>query len=314
MLIPNYGAHKLLPYVRTDLVSASETDKERRAFGVICFLEDTRARTKHIYLTIGESNSFHVKTNDDSIDFFLEQNDAKQVTSILGGCFRTNYLEAFNFVYPHVLRILSSWCFRYKRPVSIYEVRVIDKRHEAIWGIPFAAPDTLPEIHLPIVILAETSLSSLIAVFREGMNSVSNVSKFLSYFKILEAYPGKGPFEETNQFCKQGGKPISRNVPIVTSELMIGAYTDLYHSQFIGKRATWCRDKLRDWRDAVAHPFLNGNVYIDLDKAERQAELAAYANLVERLSISILEEEFRLWAQLSDDPDFVAAVRSYVEP
>ena len=311
MLIPNYGPHRLLAYVNDDVVSKSEADKEVRPFGVTCFLEDSRARTKHIYLAIGKSESFNVQTADGTIDFFLKANDSKQVVSILGGCHKANYLDAFQFVYPHVLRVLSHWSFRYRRPVGIYEVRVIDNRHRAMWGIPFAAPDTLPEIHLPIVTLSQTSLSSLVAVFREGMNSVSNANKFLSYFKILEAYPDKGPFRDTNEYCKQRCISISRQVLTVTSEMMKGAYAEEYHDEFMGKRATWCRDQLRDWRDAIAHPFLKGSMYIDLDTVEHQAKLGAFANLVERLSISILEDEFRLWGGLSGNPDYAMAARAY---
>ena len=75
--------------------------------------------------------------------------------------------------------------------------------------------------------------------------------------------------------------------------------------------ATWCRDRLHKLRHAVAHPFLEGEQYIDLDSAEGQAQLAATADLLERLAVAILDEEFRLWGELSQTPGYSAMSKSY---
>lgn len=77
------------------------------------------------------------------------------------------------------------------------------------------------------------------------------------------------------------------------------------------KKFTWCRDKFRDYRDALAHPFLSDG-YINLDDFETQSELSAYANLAERMALSILEEELKLWAEYSDDPLIISATLSYL--
>lgn len=69
MLIPNVGPHKLLSYGDGATASASMADLEVRPFAVICFLEDTWARTRHVYITPGEAATFHVATEAGQIDF-----------------------------------------------------------------------------------------------------------------------------------------------------------------------------------------------------------------------------------------------------
>jgi len=310
VLIPNYGPHRLLPYGSGEKFLLSSQDDETRPFGITCFLEDARARTKHIYVTLGEEAGCHTTSGDETIDFFFSKNVEGQVISVMAGCYKAGAEEAFKFVYPHVLQMLSNLAFRFRRPIGVYEVRVHDKKNSATWGIPAIAPSNLPEIKFPLVTLSETPLNSLVAVFREGMNSVSPAGRFLNYYKILEAYPNSGPFQLSLKSLKERGR--TRNILTVTHEMMTGAYVDKYHADFIGKRIHWCRDQLRKWRDVLAHPFLQGDTYIDLDCVEHQATLAAYADLVERLAALVLEDEFRLWAELSGRPDLVQASASYV--
>ena len=108
----------------------------------------------------------------------------------------------------------------------------------------------------------------------------------------------------------RGGTRVGATHP-VTEQLMTGAFTEEYHREFIGKKATWCRYRLHRVRLAVAHPFLDGHQYIDLDTTEHQAVLAAYANLLERLAIAILDDEFRLWGEFVDEPGYAEMSKSY---
>jgi hypothetical protein len=101
-------------------------------------------------------------------------------------------------------------------------------------------------------------------------------------------------------------------VPVVTTDLLKGAFEEEYHSIFIGKKFTWCKEHLRPLRDAVAHPFLDGKGYLDFDNLTVQSHLSAYANLVERIAVKVLEEEFVLWGQLSDNPGYEVAAKSYI--
>jgi len=81
---------------------------------------------------------------------------------------------------------------------------------------------------------------------------------------------------------------------------------------FLNKKFTWCKSHLIELRNAIAHPFLKNKSYIDLDNLETQACISAYANLLERIAINILNEEYFIWGQLSEDPKFEQAVESYL--
>jgi methylamine utilization protein MauJ len=316
MLIPNFGPYKLFPCVEEEIIQMSESDSEERPFSVIAFLEDSRARTKYVYISFEEEeNRFDLSINETTVHFFLEKNNDGHLISLMGGCFSRNHRNAFELIYPLIQMMLSQWCFKYERPVGIYETRVFDKKHKARWSIPFASPNTLPNIKFPIIILAESTLPSLVSVFREGMNSQSHANRFLNYYKILEAYPSKGPFKETATHCKNKGIDCPRTKPRVTESLLIGAYQAEYHERFIDQKFTWCKKELLEFRDAIAHPFLDRKEpekYIDLDSISTQAQLSAYANLLERIALAILREEFILWGKLSDDPHYAAMARSYL--
>lgn len=138
--------------------------------------------------------------NNEQIDFFLNENDKGFINYLIGGCFRSNYIDAFELVFPHLQSIITQWVFKYKRPINIYEIRIIDKKNKAVWGIPHSRPNSVPKVDIPIVNFQDSAISALFAIFREGMNSVSYSNKFLSYYKILESYPNHGPFKETNNF------------------------------------------------------------------------------------------------------------------
>jgi len=311
MLIPNIGPHKFLQYKSDDITEKSILDTEIRPFSVTCYLEDTRAREKHIFLSIGEDDSFHLDMDDEKIDFYLNENDKGFINYLLGGCFAANYIDAFELVFPHLQSIITQWVFKYKRPINIYEIRIVDKNHKAAWGIPHSRPDSLPKINVPIVSFQDSSINALFAIFREGMNSVSYSNKFLSYYKILESYPNHGPFKETNDFFENNNIKNGRGRPKVTKELLKGAYTEKYHASYLDKKFTWCRDHLRTYRDAIAHPFLSDG-YINLDDINTQSELSAYANLAERMALNILEEELKLWVKYSNDPLTISAALSYL--
>lgn len=312
MLIPNLGPYTFIPYSQESVIKKSTKDDNNRAFSITAFLEDNRARTKHIYLTFGDDESFSIKTDNNKIDFYLEKNSDGHLISLMAGCFATSYREALELVYHHIQIILSQWTFKYRRPIGYYEIRIIDKTHNAIWGLPHTAPNTLPDIDFPIVIMAESPLSSLITVFKEAMNSQTGSARFLNYFKIVEAYPSNGPFYEMNRYCKVNNIKNMRRSGIVTEELLNGAYIQKYHEMFLNKKFTWCKNHLIELRNAIAHPFLKNRSYIDLDNLETQACISAYANLLERIAINILTEEFFIWGQVSEEPTFEQAVKSYL--
>jgi hypothetical protein len=312
MLIPNFGLYKCQPYCNEQLITKSLADTKNRPFSVTIFLEDNRARTKHVYISFDKLDRFHIKSDESKINFYMNKNESGHLISIVVGCFTTNYQRALEIVYPYTQMILSQWCMKYQRPIGVYDTHIKDLDNKAIWRIPHSAPNTLPMIEFPIVTMANSTLASLISVFREGMNSQSNGNRFLNYFKILEAYPSLGPFRETNLYCKEKGIKHKRSTLVVTEELLLGSYKAEYHELYLGKKFTWCKNELLEFRNAIAHPFLKNEKYIELDTFAIQAGLSAYANLLERVALKILNEEFMLWDKLSTDPIDTSVIKSYV--
>lgn len=173
-----------------------------------------------------------------------------------------------------------------------------------------ASPSYIPDLVRPEITMWSAAITSLVAIFREGMNATSFSHKFLSYFKIIEAYPNQGPFKEINKYCID--KKISRAPKLISEEMLKGAFNEPVHSQFIDMKYTRVRDELRSFRHLIAHPFIDDSYY-DIDTYEAQAELVALSNMLERMAISILEEEIEILAKLGENGKFDPVLRSYVE-
>lgn len=310
LLIPTIGPNNPVSASTEATIAQSERDASSRPFGCTFYLEDTRARTKYVALEVGRNSDFHIKTEQSIVNFYLQFNDTRKLSSVLIGCMAMGKKQALELTLPHMQRLASLWCLKYRRPVSIYSVEVYDKNNHAKWLIPSVTPSTTPLIERPVVTLWDTALTSLVAVFREGMNATAFSHKFLSYFKILEAYPTQGPFKQINAYCKSEGIELPRETKVLTEAALRGAFDATYHSAYLGKKYTRIRDELTDYRNAIAHPF-TGDMFLDLDTYEVQAELAAIANMLERMAITVLDEEIQLLAKVSSDDVHKQIAKSY---
>lgn len=310
LLIPTVGPNKLIPGAPEKIISVSEQDHSIRPFGCTFYLEDTRARTKYVALEVGEDCDFHLKTEHSDINFYFQSDDKNKLCSVLVGCMANGKEQALATTFPHMQRITSLWCLKYKRPANIYSIEIFDKNNKAKWLIPTVTPSITPLVDRPVVTLWNTALTSLVAVFKEGMNSTIFSHKFLSYFKILEAYPSQGPFKEINNYCKEKNIEIPRESKVLFKEILKGAYDNKYHARYVGKKYTQIRDELKDYRNAVAHPFIS-DVFTDLDTLEVQAELAAISNMLERMAVEVLEEEIGLLSKVSPDNIYKQIAESY---
>ncbi len=312
LLIPNVGPNKLIPWPDNKNTSLSDKDSEKRPFGCTFFLEDARARNQFVALKVGDNSDFHLKDDDIDINFYLKKNENNLLTSILVGCDAENKDEALQIALPHILRITSMWCLKYRRPVSYYALDVFDNKYKAKWLMPSITPSVIPTLEQPKVTMWNSTLTSLVAIFREGMTSNIYSQKFMSYYKILEAYPSKGPFLELVKYCENNGIKISRDRKSVTTGLLHGAYDPSHHDYFLGMKYTRVRDELAEYRNTIAHPFI-GNGYRDLDTFDAQVQLVAVSNLLERMAIDILEDEFRLLSQVSIDKNMEIVHETYTK-
>ena len=310
LLIATVGPNKLIPGSSEKIISDSEKDHSIRPFGCTFYLEDTRARTKYVALEVGEDSDFHIKMGPADINFYIQADEKNKLSSVLVGCMANGKEQAITITFPHMQRITSLWCLKYKRPANIYGIEIFDKNNKAKWLMPTVTPSIIPLVDKPVVTLWNTALTSLVAVFKEGMNSTIFSHKFLSYFKILEAYPNKGPFKENNNYCKEKNIEIVRKAMVLSEDILKGAYDSKYHAKYVGKKYTRIRDELNDYRDAVAHPFIE-DAFIDLDTLEVQAELAAISNMLERMAVEISEEEISLLSKVSPDNIYKQIAESY---
>ena len=312
LLIPNVGPNKLIPWPDSKSTSLSDKDNEKRPFGCTFLLEDARARVKNVALKVEGNIDFHLKGDETDLNFYLKTNDQNLLSSIVVGCDARNKDEALQLTLPHVLRLTSMWCLKYRRPVSFYALDVFDNKHKAKWIMPSITPSVIPTLEQPKVTMWNTALTSLVAVFREGMTSNIHSHKFMSYYKILEAYPSNGPFLELVKYCENNGIEFARDKKNVTKELLHGAYAPSIHDHFLGMKYTKVKNELSEYRNSIAHPFIQ-TAYQDLDTYDAQVQLVGISNLLERMAIDILEDEFKLMAQVSNDKNFEIVHETYTK-
>ena len=236
------------------------------------------------------------------MNIWLEKSLEGLLCTITVGVFDTSTQSAFRRASAQVYSLLSLWTYQYKRPFSLFKKLSCLIRHIKHVGSSqsFAQKPFLSDS--PRYPYRKTPpLGALFALFREGMNSTSFAYRFLSYFKIAEAWSKKkGPFAWIIQETKR--KSFRPNFPVrtVTKEFLGGSYRSEYHNHFLNKKFTWCVDQLEEIRALIAHPFNKGSQFANLDSPHAQAHLGALANLIERIAIQLLEDFLEVWAQLDD--------------
>lgn len=310
LLIPTIGPHHWVRMSAPNAIKASDRDSALRPIAIVFFLEDPRARTQHVYVTLDEGKEFHYGEGNEVVNIYLEGNQEGLLRVITVGVFDTSTQSAFQRASEPIYSMLSLWTYQYKRPFSIQEVKIFDKTHQAQWMIPkFCPKPTILKLSF-LSLHQESHIGSLFALFREGMNSTSFAYRFLSFFKIAEAWKQqKGPFAWIIYEAKRKG--ISSDFPIrkVDKELLGGSYRPEYHNVFLNRKITWCINQLEEIRALIAHPFNNLSEFTNLDSSDAQAHLGALANLTERIAIQLLEDVLEKYEQL-DDSGMAKQIRS----
>lgn len=301
-LVPNVGPHHWVALTHPDTLSASDRDTASRPIGVVFHLEDPRARTQHVYVQLRkEEKEFHRGSGTETVDIWFEENGDGLLQTIVFGLFDTNTQSAFRRASENAYSLLSLWAYQYKRPFAVQEVKLQDKTHNALWIIPKFCPKAVALRTTQMAFSQESPIGSLFALFREGMNSTSSAYRFLSYFKIAEAWKNRlGPFAWLVAEAKRKNRPPSMPVRVVTVEFLGGSYRPAYHDPYVGKKFTWCIDQLEELRAVVAHPFNKASAFTNFDSPDAQAYLGAAANLVERIAIQLLEDFLEEWEAVDE--------------
>jgi Methylamine utilization protein MauJ len=296
----SFGPYDWLPASTSETITASDADTTVRPVGVTAFLEDPRARAAHVYVRPPAQTEYHVKTDDGSVvDLWLRAcPDGQFLSSVLLGTHAETPKRAFDRNYAYLLSLLSSWSFQAQRPMAVREILVEDKTHGAQWVVRPQAQEPLQLNDIKASFAAAHPLGSLMALFREGMASIHASQRFLSYYKIIDAWRnGEGPFKLTNEQLKAKG--MSRRRLVLEEGMFTNKPATHDYSEVLGKKFTWCIDRLYEPRNFVAHPFDEQGRFLSLDDPMTQAALSQAANMAERMAIEILVEELRLLRSLA---------------
>jgi len=278
------------------LIKKINSDHNLRPFAIRYFIEDPRAKTPYTHVNVENELSQHIKVNGD-INFWFEKNNDDYLNSILVGLYSKNFKDGFRKSFNFINSILSMLSFFYRRPFKIWQIKVTDKNHHAIYSTRTFCPKSenlvLPASSFPL----DIPIGSLFAIYREGMNSIDLAYRFISFFKIYEAwYKDKNAKKYFNR--NKQSKPKIK----ITKNLLADTYRDGYHKKFISKGiADNCvYSKLCIIRNYLSHPFLDQNVsasYYNFDQMDVLEEIEAMSNLIERIVTKILDKELELWAK-----------------
>jgi hypothetical protein len=230
----------------------------------------------------------------DVVDLWLRTTlDGQFLDSVLLGTRATSPKLAFDRNFGYLLSLLSLWSFQAQRPMAVREILVDDRPHRAKWMVRPQAQVPLQLRDLKASMHGDHPLGSLMALFREGMAASHASQRFLSYYKILDAWrTGAGPFKHTNERLKAKGM---RRRSLVFEEGMFTNKPPLHdYKDVLGRKFTWCIDRFNEPRKFLAHPFDEQGQFLSLDDPTTQAALAQAANMAERMAIEILVEEIKL--------------------
>ena len=273
-------------------VLASMRDKEEREFGIRFFLEDLRAGTVWAHITIDNPMSITTGDGDDSISYFFEKTQDGFLKSVFAEVLSTGCIEAFKKTGIYIFSILSSLCFFYRRPFRIHSIMVIDSKYKVTYFTRKTAPKPEP-LKKPLASFSNSPIGSLLAIYRDGMNSVDIPYRYICFFKIYEAW-----YKHRENFFNTA---VERPILYITSDLLAGFYREHYHQEFINK--TFSDENvfktLNEIRKFLVHPVIDRGrpaSFCNLDQIDLLEALEIMSNLIERIVTKVLDNELSLLA------------------
>lgn len=278
--------------------------KEKRDFGIRFFLEDPRARTPYVYLSLEKEIDQSVMIENQSINIWFEKNVDGFLDAFFIGLKARSFNEAFRLAYSQASNIQSNLTFFYTRPVRVRFIEIFDKKFDLKYYNPPTCPKTVDiNSFSPIIISKEVPFGSLLALYREGMNSLDLSYRYISFFKIYEAWKkNEFAFRLTNNALgeqKKERKPLK-----ITEALLSGVHIGIYREKFLNKKFKDVFDKLNQFRNFLAHSFLDKTSqpsFINLNDIESIELLEGMSNLVERMATKILKEELFLLSKCGEE-------------
>ncbi len=285
-------------------------DKSIRAIGVRFCLEDLRAKTLYAHVKLNTELSQNLQEpNDKQVDVYFERNAQDFLSAILIGSQYSDMEDALSRSFLILNSILSMLTFFYRRPFRVWQIHLTDEKHGIKLSTKSYCPKTavfsLPSAGIP----SHYPMGSLFSLYREGMNSLDIPYRYITFFKIYEAWYDK-------KIRKKFFNRKNRTQPkvLITKDMLMGFFIEKYHKPYLNKAINEKKiyGKLSDLRNMIAHPFLNNREpsgFIVLDSFESIKKLEAMANLIERIATEILEQELSIWAE--ERPDYKQLLAVY---
>ena len=261
----------------------SKKDKSKRKFGVKFFLEDPIAKTDHVYLSLSEE----ILIRNADANIYFEKNNKNLLESIFIGLEGTGLIEVFNKASNTIFSILTILCFFYRRPAKFRLITITDTQYQ----IEFQTRDHAPKpekLIAPLVSFINHPIGSLLAVYRDGINSADLPYKYICFFKIYEAW-----FKYSEQFFDRSKADFCELE--ITHEFLLGRYNKEFHEKFIGRKIgdEYVYEECNEVRKYLVHPMIHHKVpkpgCINLDSIEFSMMLESMVNLIEKISTVLLD-------------------------
>ena len=278
-------------------IKGAQSDHAKRKFVFRFFLEDLRARTQFVHVLLAEELSQSAQ----DVDIWFEKNENGFLSVIQVELIADNFISGFRKSHDCALRLLSMITFFYRRPCRISFISAFDAKHELVLEKMFNTCPAPAKFILPKAAFSkEVPIGSLLAIYREAMNSIDLGWRYINFFKIYESwYKNRFVFDLTNKLLQKDD--IERPEIIVTKDLLQGAFAPKFHKEILNRNF---KDKelfkeLNHIRNLIAHELLTrvpdvAPHFGNFDDTFQQESLEANSNLVERMATKILEVELDL--------------------
>lgn len=289
-----------------DEINKSRNDTSSRVFGIRFFLEDLRANTKYVHVNLDENVTYHMSDLDNKFTSWFEKDNHNYLKSILVEITTCTMIDAFKIAAQRIFTTLSVLCFFYRRPFRVYKICIMDDKYNAESHTSYFCSKS-EKLTLPLASFSEKSpLGSLLAIYRDGMNSMDIPYRYICFFKIYEAWHKK--FEKYFSINKDDKVKI-----IITYNLVRGFYRENFHQTYLNKSID---DKdvykdLNEIRRYLVHPVIDMGVpasFINLDHIDALEVVELMSYLIEAIATKILDSQIKEMANENAEIDKILKI------
>ncbi len=209
-----------------------------------------------------------VSEDGELIEFVLVPNRWGRLGKIQTEVEAKSFGDANNKVYKNLLPVLCDLSYRYDVPLDILQINAVERTTltHAVQKVHDYPEAVLPEdpfdgginyANFPLY-------STLVYLYREGLNSSSFAYGFLCFYKVIE-----GIRKMREKKAAEGERRRYEN------EKVEGQMTKHFDEEFHGKRFGYVMEKMTPMRDKLAHAFLDteGPEIEEFDSLDKRIEL-----------------------------------------